>query len=143
MEVSIPPDFDPTSTALEDKYTFSAQLTITSYIEKHFWHTLDKPSQTAMHKAHPIPKTEATKAPKVDRFMQDYLVSRFPKSEGSNLARIQTAMLRASGPMTCLWEEMIDIGLLGNLEAAINVHDVLNIIQCSLVLLGNANEMIS
>ena len=140
---SIPPDFDPTSAALEDEYTFSAQSTITSYIEKHFRRTLDKASRTAMHKAHPIPKTEATKAPKVDRFMQDYLASRFPKSEDSDLARIQTAMLRASGPMTCLWAEMIDNGLLGDPEATINVHDVLNIIQRSLVLLGNANEMIS
>ena len=141
--VSIPPDFDPISAALEDEYTFSAQSTITSYIEKHFRRTLDKASRTAMHKAHPIPKTEATKAPKVDRFMQDYLASRFPKSEDSDLARIQTAMLRASGPMTCLWAEMIDNGLLGDPEATINVHDVLNIIQRSLVLLGNANEMIS
>ena len=45
--------------------------------------------------------------------------------------------------MTCLWAELIDNDLLSNPEATVNVHDVLNIVQRSLVLLGNANELVS
>ena len=85
-------------------YTSVAQSTITGYIEKLFLHTLDKASQTAMHKVHPMPKTEATRMLKVDCFMIDYLVSQFPKSVG-NSARIQMTMLHASGLMTCPWTE--------------------------------------
>ena len=96
-----------------------------------------------MHKTHPVPKTSATKVPKVDRFITDYLKSRFPKGEDSELAKIEAGLLRVCGPMTCLWAELINNSLLSNPNGTVNVYDVLNIIQCSLVLLGNTNEMIS
>ena len=96
-----------------------------------------------MYKAHPIPKTDATRAPKVGRFILDHLKSRLPKGEDGDLAQIQVTTLSVCGPMTCLWAELIDSGLLSDLEATVNVHDVLNIIQRSLVLLGNANKMVS
>ena len=63
--MKVPLIFDLTSVAIEDEYT-SAQSAITGYIEKHFRCMLNKVRQTAIHRAHPIPKTEATVAPKVD-----------------------------------------------------------------------------
>lgn len=41
--------------------------------------------------------------------------------------------------MTRLWAELIDNGLLSDPEATANVHGILNIVQCSLVLVGNTD----
>ena len=45
--------------------------------------------------------------------------------------------------MACLWAELIDNDLLSDPDASVNVHDVLNIFQRSLVLMDNANKLIS
>ena len=45
--------------------------------------------------------------------------------------------------MACMWAELIDNNLLSDADATVNVHDVLNIIQRTIVLLGNAHEMLS
>jgi len=42
-----------------------------------------------------------------------------------------------------LWSELLDNDLLKEEDSMINVHDVLNVVQRTLVLLGNANELIS
>lgn len=96
-----------------------------------------------MHKAHPLPRTPVMKVPKVDRFVLDHLHQRFPKSRDAELGTIQSALLRAAGPLSCLWSELLDNDLLKEEESMINVHDVLNVVQRTLVLLGNANELIS
>ena len=138
-----PPDFDPAHYTADDEYTFDAQSAITNYIEKHFRSTLDKTSRSAMHKEHPVPNTPATKAPKVDGFVTDYLKAAFPKSDDGELIKVQSALLKVCGPMACMWAELIDNNLLSDADATVNVHDVLNIIQRTIVLLGNANEMLS
>ena len=45
--------------------------------------------------------------------------------------------------MTCMWSDLIKQNLQEDPDATINVHDVLEIIQRSLVLLGNANKVLS
>ena len=45
--------------------------------------------------------------------------------------------------MTCLWSDLADQGLTQDHKAAILVSDVLDVIQRSLVLLGNANNLIA
>ena len=74
-----PSDFDPAHYTADDEYTFDAQSAITNYMEKHFRSMLDKTSRSAMHKEHPVPNTPATKAPKVDGFVTDYLKAAFPQ----------------------------------------------------------------
>ena len=96
-----------------------------------------------MHKEHPVPNTPATKAPKVDGFVTDYLKAAFPKSDDGELIKVQSALLKVCGPMACMWAELIDNKLLSDADATVNVHDVFNIIQRTIVLLGNANEMLS
>ena len=80
------------------------------------------------------------KVPKVDCFM---LKQNYPKSHDAELATIQSALLSATGPLTCLWSDIIDSHLHTNEEGVVNVHNVLDIVQRTLVLLGNANELIS
>ena len=45
--------------------------------------------------------------------------------------------------MTCLWSDLVGSKLLDVEDAVISVHDVLDMIQRSLVLFGNANELLS
>ena len=52
-------------------------------------------------------------------------------------------MLYAAGPLTGLWADLIEQGLANDSDAAIHVSDILETIQRSLVLLGNANSLIS
>ena len=112
-----PSDFDPACYTADDEYTFDAQSAITSYIEKHFRSTLDKTSRSAMHKEHPVPSTPATKAPKVDGFVTDFLKATFPRSDDAELMKVQSALLKVCGPMACMWAELIDNNLLSNPNA--------------------------
>ena len=112
-----PSDFDPACYTADDEYTFDAQSAITSYIEKHFRSTLDKTSRLAMHKEHPVPSTPATKPPKVDGFVTDFLKATFPRSDDAELMKVQSALLKVCGPMACMWAELIDNNLLSNPNA--------------------------
>ena len=129
--------------AAEDDFTFVTHQVIVDYLETHFRASLQKDARSAMHKTHPIPRTPVMRVPKVDGFMLDHLKQRFPKSCDHELGTIQAALLRCTGPLSCLWAELIDNDLLKSEDAVINVHDVLNVLQCTLVLLGNANELVS
>ena len=122
--------FDPTAVAPSDEFVFDTHEVITNYLEKHFQLSLDKDVQSSMHKMHPVPRTPVMKVPKVDCYMMDHLRQRFPKSRDGELG-------------TCLWSDLLDNSLLADKSAMINVHDVLNIIQRTLVLMGNANELLS
>lgn len=137
-------NFDPESITADDEYTFEAQAVINQYLEKHLRRTLDKDTRTQMHKTHPVPKTPATaKPPQVDKFIKDHLAARFPSREDGELSRVQSALLKTSGPIACLWSELIENGMLEDPNASVNVLDVLDIMQRTIVLLGNANELLS
>ena len=56
---------------------------------------------------------------------------------------IQLALQRCAGPLCCLWAELIGNDLLKSKDSVVNVHDVLNVLQRTLVLLGNANDLVS
>ena len=83
------------------------------------------------------------RVPTVDDFVLDHLKQHFPKSCDHKLGTKQAALLRCTGPLSCLWSELLDNDLLKSKDAVINVHHVLNVLQRTLVLLGNANELVS
>ena len=82
----------------------------------------------------------ATKAPKVDGFITDYLKGSFPKSDNAELMKVQSALLKVCGPMVCMWAELIDNDLLSDPNATVNV---LNVVQHTIVLLERVNELFS
>ena len=96
-----------------------------------------------MHKEHSIPSTPAIKALKVSGFITNYLKATFPRSDYAELTKVQSALLKVCGPMACTWAELIDNNLLSDSNASMNVQNVLNIIQRTIVLLGNTNKMSS
>jgi len=135
--------FDPKSLKSDDDFTFDTHEVITQYLEIHFRSSLQKDVRSPMHKVHPVPRTPAMKVPKVDRFVLNHLSQHFPKTRDAELGTIQAALLRSAGPLSCLWSELLDKDLLKDEHSMINVHDVLNVVQRTLVFLGNANELIS
>ena len=135
--------FDPSSVAPNDDFVFDTHEVISNYLEKHFRSSLDKDVRNAMHKTHPLPRTPVMRVPTVDRFMMDHLKHRYPKSRDAELGTIQSALLFAAGPLTCLWSDLLDNNLLADEAAVISTQDVLNVVQRTLVLMGNANELIS
>ena len=63
MEGSSSTLFDPTSLILEEQITFKTHQVIIDYLEKHFHVSLHKDVQSAMCKAHPLPRhNEGTKS---------------------------------------------------------------------------------
>jgi len=56
---------------------------------------------------------------------------------------LQSVLLKVCGSMTCLWSNLVGKKLLTDEDAIISIRDVLEVIQHSLVLLGNANKLLS
>ena len=129
LQVSNPTShrFDPNIFDYEEDNTFVDQRVTTEYLEKHFCRTLSKASRTAMHKAHPVPRIFGAKLPVADKFVKDYLKPHYPKQHGE-LAKLQSAMLKVCGPMTCMWCDLIKQNLLEDPDAIISVQEVLEII---------------
>ena len=65
------------------------------------------------------------------------------KARDAALTRIQGSLLYAANPLANLWAILIDQGLDGDQQAVIPVSEMLDVIQRSLVLLGNANSLLS
>jgi len=130
-------NFDPDSLTTGDDCVFDAPQVINEYVEKHFRSLLKKDVREAMNKAHPIPNTPVMKAPKVDGFVHNRLQSRFPKASENQLRTIQ-----ATGPLTCLWADLITNDMLSE-GSTITVQDALDVVQRTLVLMGNANVLLT
>ena len=136
--------FDPTLER-EDREEFKVKVPkkIQKYVEKHFRRSLSKEERTAMLRKHPKPDTAAVAPPRLDSFISDFAGKKLDKGRDAQLAKIQGTMLYAANPLTNLWAELIDQGLTQDSQAAIFVSDVSEIIQRTLVLLGNASNLIS
>ena len=116
---------------------------IEKYFDKHFRRSLSKEKRTVMLKRHSKPYIDAAVPPKPDSFVADFSGKKLDNARDSQLSKIQGAMLYTASPLTNLWADLIEQGLANDPEATIHVSDVLEIVQRSLVLLGNANSLIS
>ena len=65
-----------------------------------------------MLKKHPKPDIEAAAPPKLDSFISDFAGKKLDKARDAKLARIQSAVLYAANPLTCLWSDLADQGSL-------------------------------
>ena len=126
-----------------DEFRMDVPRPVAKYVNRHFRKALTKEERTAMLKKHPKPNTKAAKPPKLDQFVVDFAGKKLDKARDAQLCRIQTSVLYVANPLTCLWSQLIDQGLTHHEDATIGVSDVIDIIQRTLVLLGNANNFIS
>ena len=65
-----------------------------------------------MLKRHLKPDMEAEVSPKLDTFISDFASKKLDKARDAQLARIQGALLYAINPLTCLWSDLADQGLI-------------------------------
>jgi len=136
-------DFDPASLVRSKEGTMKVSKPIQRYLDKHLKHCLTKEEREALFKEHPRPDLEATLAPKVDKYISDFLGKKFPREQDTELMKIQTAVLACIRPLTSAWQELLEEGLEQNAEMMVPAREVLALIQRSLCLIGNASEYVS
>ena len=126
-----------------DEYRVDVAPRIQKYLNRHFRKGLTKEERTAMLKKHPKANVKAAQPPKLDQFVSEFAGKKLDKARDAQLARVQGSVLYVSNPLTNLWADLIDKGLTQNPEGVVSVAVVMETIQRSLVLLGNANNLIS
>ena len=136
--------FDP-SLDREDKeeFRFEAPGPIGPYLEQHLRRGLSKEERTAMLRKHPKPDTKVMNPPKLDQFITEFSPKKVDKARDASLTKIQGALLYAVNPLANLWANLIEQDLDSDPKALIPVPDVLDVIQRSLVLIGNANNLLA
>ena len=95
-----------------------------------------------MLKADPKPNTPAASPPDIDEYLGVFYRGKLIHGQDGEMKQVQTALLNATGPLCGLWSQIHEQGLDKD-EGLIQVPVVLETIQCTLVLLGNANHLLS
>ena len=115
----------------------SAPSAITAYLESHFRRALTDDERKTMLTLQPRPATDAMFAPKLDESVKSWIGQKYPKLADGRLSLIQQALHASVGPLTCTWASLLD----ADPGEAVPVEDVLNIIQRTIVLMGNVNAL--
>ena len=117
--------------------------TLDSYVKSHFRNCLTGPVRKSMAKDDPLPDHDSLKCLQADDSIVDFLGRDFPAKHDNQLKRAQSAILAAAAPPLNLWRELHDQGLDRSPDSLIPVGTVLESIQKSLVLTGNASNYVS
>jgi hypothetical protein len=96
-----------------------------------------------MLRKYPKPDTKVMVPPKLDQFITDFAPTKVDKARDAALMKIQGNLLYAVNPLANLWSHLIAQSLDGDQQAVIPVTEVLDVVQRTLVLLGNANSLLS
>lgn len=139
---ALPSVFQPEESATPaDKYVFQAHSQVTEYVEKYFRTLQSDDRFKTMATAEPRPQTEALVVPEADEAIQSWLGDKFPKAADTSLRLLQRNLLSVSGPLACLWDDILVNQERGQDQVPTEV--VLETIQKSLVMLGHVNAMVS
>lgn len=136
-------DFDPASIVQSKDGAIKVPRVIVKYLDRHLKRCLTKEEREALFREHPRPDLDVTLAPKVDRYISDFLGKKFPKEHDAELMKIQTAVLACIRPLTSAWQELLEEGLEKDTTMLLPATEVLAVIQRSLCLIGNASGYIS
>ena len=136
--------FDPQEDVVSSsKLLFQAPSVVQSYLEKHFGRTLSEDERKAMQEVHPRPDCAAMQCPKVDEHIMKWLGNRYDKSLDNAFVQIQSAVQAAVGPAACLWSALEEATKENGGPDELPVADVLEVLQHTMVLLGNASALVS
>jgi hypothetical protein len=116
---------------------------MSKYIRKHFKKCITKEEREALYKEHPRPDVDACAPPKVDKYITDFLGKKFPKDQDSEAMKVQASVLAVARPLASGWQNLLDAGLETNPDMLVPAAEVLDLIQRTLCLVGNASEYIS
>ena len=111
-----------------------------AFLDKHFNRSLSEEEREAIMQDFPKPNCDVLVTPRIDKEVKEQL-----KGKGKDahwgaekpLYKVQEQLLDVSGPLTCLWADLM------RKEASLSAEDVLLTVQRALVLLGSASHAIS
>lgn len=75
--------------------------------------------------------------------MSEFLGKNFPKESETESTKIQAAILAILRPLTAAWNDLLEAGLKDDPDIAVPATEVLNLIQRTICLVGNASELTS
>lgn len=142
VEASGLPCFEPSSLIKSREGTFQVPPDMRKYLNRHLRRCLSKEEREALFKEHPRPNLESCTAPRVDKYISDFLGKRLPKEKDAELSKIQTAILAIIRPLTSAWQQLVEAGLEDD-PIVVPGTEVLTVIQQAICLVGNASELTS
>ena len=113
------------------------------YLDKFMKRCLSKEEREALFREHPRPNLDSCNAPKVDKFISEYLGKRLPREKDTELSKIQSAILAIIRPLTSAWQHLVEAKLEDTPDLMVPASEVLNLIQQTICLVGNASEFTS
>ena len=113
------------------------------YVQTHFRSCLSNPVRKAMAKERPLPNSVALKCLEADDAIVDFMGKSFPTKVDKQYKRMQTAVITAAAPALCLWKELEEQGFTSGQGGLMPVDTVLDTLQRSIVLIGNASNYVS
>ena len=114
-----------------------------SYVKSHFRKCLTSSIRKSMAKDDPLPDHPSLKCLQADDSIVDFLGRDFPTKSDNQLKQVQSAILATAAPPLNMWRDLQEQGFTNSSHAVIPVHTVLESIQKSLVLTGNASNYVS
>ena len=146
--------FDPRSLSVDEDTLTEVPEEIQTFLQTHFRRCMSATERKALLKQTPRPKSSAVVPPKVDDFFLRVLrqhggqASRDYNNE-SLLAKFQGATAMSVSPLVALWKDVLsdrdqtdeDTDWLAT--ASVPVTDVLDVIERTVALIGNAFNLIS
>lgn len=116
---------------------------IEKYAQKHFRSCLKGSLRKAMSKENPLPDSKALQCLKTDDAIKDFMGKSFPKKLDDTYKRIQSSVNAAAAPALSLWRDLDEQGFSSGHEHLMPVDCVLEMIQKTLVLIGNSSNYVS
>lgn len=130
-------EFDP---SVEPTDTWEPPPAMSKFLDKHFNKALGDEEKEAIIKDFPKPNAKALMTPKLDEQVKDQLKKKGKSPHfgaEKSLFKIQDQILGVTGPLTCLWADLL------NKDTRVSGEDTLLLVQRALVLLGNASHSIT
>ncbi len=134
--------FDP-STFYSNSSKKKLPESLEKYVRTHFRSCLSNPVRKAMAKERPLPNSVALKCLEADDAIVDFMGKGFPTKVDKQYKRMQTAVIAAAAPALCLWKELEEQGFTSGQGGLMPVDTVLDTLQRSIVLIGNASNYVS
>ena len=128
--------FIPLAEASESSYVFHEATQISDFLNAHVWTKISDLSRKELHEVFPRPSADGTTTPAADPFLVDILGSKVSAVDGG-LYKIQDLLLDGLGPITGLWQELLEDG-----SATVPAQEVVGCIQRTIQFLGHVNATI-
>ena len=116
---------------------------IEKYADLHFCSCLSGSVRKAMGREIPLPNCHALRSLQADDTIKDFMDRDFPKKTDDRYKRMQLAVNASVAPALNLWQELEEHGISASHGGLVPVDTVLDVIQRTVVSVGNASDYIS